>query len=205
MRALVVSLIAIAAVTACSKSTVAPSTAAAPAPARRTASTPTSVDLMVRVGDSFSPQRGAQALKAFVAEVQPEESGGECTLLRTSGNGALTVTASYPSRTDAKSTVTVMFDSAGHVARYLEMRGVVRFKGAGLKLEQLDSARRAAEAAIRTTSFTFDYPIDQAIAMNRGGGRPTVAVIGSVREMENLEQLKSPAARMERMRKLCGV
>jgi hypothetical protein len=203
MRAFVVRVIAVAAVTACSKS-IAPPTSA-PAPAIGMGSTPTTARIMVRVGDSFSPQGGPQALKAFVAEVQPEESGGECTVLRTTGNGALTVTASYPLRTAAKSTVTVTFDSAGHVARYSETRGVVRFKTTGVKPEQVDSARRAAEAAIRTTSVTFDYAIDQAIAMNRGGGKPTVAVIGTVRELQNLEQLASPVARMERMRKLCGV
>jgi len=202
---LVISLIGIVAVAACSKSAATPALAAAPTPAIGTGSTPTTATIMVRVGDSFSPQRGPQALKAFVAEVQPEESGGECTVLRTTGNGALTVTASYPSRTAAKSTVNVTFDSAGHVARYGETRGVVRLKTTGLKPEQVDSARRAAEAAIRTTSVTFDYAIDQAIAMNRGGGKPTVAVIGTVRELQNLEQLASPVARLERMRKLCGV
>lgn len=156
------------------------------------------------MSESFTPLRGAQALHDFVADVQPDETGGECSLMRSAGNGALTAIAFYPTRAGSKMQVNVSFDSAGHVIRYGETRGVVHF-GPGLKPEQLDSARRAAEALQRTTSINFDYPLDQAIAMNRGKGLPSNAVIGSVREMENLEQLGRPAARMERMRKLCGV
>ena len=40
---------------------------------------------------------------------------------------------------------------------------------------------------------------------NSGGGRPTDAVSGSVRAFEALERLGPPRARLERLRKLCGV
>jgi hypothetical protein len=53
--------------------------------------------------------------------------------------------------------------------------------------------------------LSFDYAIDQAIVMNRGGGKPTNAVLGTIRSMENVAKLGPPAARIERARKLCGV
>jgi hypothetical protein len=154
--------------------------------------------------ESFSPGTGTAALKSFVADVQPDESGGECALTRTRGNGALTAIASYPTRAGSKMQVILTFDSVGHVVHYTETRGVIHMKP-GLRIDQLDSARRAIEATLRTTSINFDYPVDRALAVNRGAGRPTVAIMSSVREMESLDNLQQPAARMERMRKLCGV
>ncbi len=147
---------------------------------------------------------GAQAAKDFVADVKPDETGGECTLLRTSGNGALTATAFYPTRTASKTQIGVTFDSSGRVVRYFEMRGIPHVPP-GLRREQVDSARRAIEATLRSTSISFDYAVDRAFAMNRGGGKPAAGVTSSVRDMENLESLGRPSARMERMRKLCGV
>jgi hypothetical protein len=70
---------------------------------------------------------------------------------------------------------------------------------------QLDSARRAAEAATRSTSISFDYAVDQAVASNRGGGRPSQAVIAPVRSMESLEKLGPPTKRLQHVRRLCGV
>jgi hypothetical protein len=78
---------------------------------------------------------------------------------------------------------------------------------AGLRLSpaSLDSAVRENEARNRSTTITLDYGADRGIVMNRGGGRPTIAITGTVREIERLDQLGPPAARLERMRKLCGV
>jgi hypothetical protein len=154
--------------------------------------------------DRFIPGMGAQALKDFVAEVKPDESGGECSLSRTRGNGALMVIAYYPTRSASNTQVVITFDSVGHVVHYTETRGVPHIKP-GLRMEQADSARRAIEATMRSTSVSFDYPVDRAFAMNRGAGKPTVAITSTVREMENLENLQRPTARMERARKLCGV
>ena len=158
----------------------------------------------VTTSESFVPGTTAQALKDFVAEVKPDEDGGECLLNRTSGNGALIATAFYPKRATSTTQVMITFDSAGHVVRYSEQRGVAHMKP-GLSLAQLDSARRAIEAVMRSTSITFDYPVDRAFAINRGAGKPTVAITSTVRAMESLDNLQRPAARMERMRKLCGV
>jgi hypothetical protein len=196
-------------VLACAK----PSTTPAPAVTASTVSTTERVTRIsgasdvfrsVSTSDTFSPGTGTEALKNFVAEVKPDESGGECSLMRTRGNGALTATAFYPTRTGSKMQVTVTFDSVGHVVRYGETRGVIHTKP-GLRIDQLDSARRAIEATLRTTSISLDYPVDRALAMNRGAGKPTVAIMSTVRDMESLDNLQQPAARMERMRKLCGV
>ncbi len=156
-------------------------------------------------GDSFVPQRGDAALRAFVPDVAAEETGGECQLLRTSGSGATIVTAYYPTRQNARLQVTVTFDSAGHVARYSERRGVPHLARGPMTPAQLDSAVRASDAANRSTTVSLDYAIDQAIAMNRGGGKPTSAIMSTVRAMESLPALGPPSARLERMRKLCGV
>jgi hypothetical protein len=75
----------------------------------------------------------------------------------------------------------------------------------GLTADQADSAFRARLARTRTTTISFDYPINQALATNSGGGRPTVAVIGSIRSMENLEKMGPPTKRIARVRRLCGV
>jgi hypothetical protein len=100
-----------------------------------------------------------------------------------------------------------MFDSAGRLVRYSETRGVVHLDGpiGTMSPAQRDSVFRAAEARVRTTSISLDYAIDQAIVSNRGGGKPTDAVLATVRSVERLEKLGPPMARMERMRKLCGV
>jgi hypothetical protein len=163
-------------------------------------------DILIRATDSFSPQRGEAALRAFVPEVSADETGGECTVNRTTGSGATMVTAFYPARTNPRFQITVTFDSVGHVVRYSERRGIPRVKPpTGATRAQVDSTIRAAEASIRSTTISFDYPIDQAIVMNRGGGRPTDAVMATIRDVEHVEKFGSVAARLERMRKLCGV
>lgn len=171
---------------------------------------PPSPTPMVRVavtrGESFSPSSGDSAIRAFVPEIAPTDSGGECRLFRTRGNGATFVTAYFPSFDSARTTISVTFDSAGHLVRFADRRGGVRFNTPGATTEaQRDSAVRAARAAARSTSISFDYAIDQAIAANDGGGKPTLAVIGSVRSMENLQKLGPPTKRLALVRRLCAV
>lgn len=157
-------------------------------------------------GESFIAGRGQAALDAFVPDVQAEESGGECNLSRTGGSGATLVTAFYPARATARMQVSVTFDSSGRLVRYSERRGIAHTgPTTGLTMLQVDSARRAAEAVVRSTTISFDYAIDQAMIMNRGGGKPTVAVLATVRAAEEQKNLGKPKARLERMRKLCGV
>jgi len=160
----------------------------------------------VLVGDSFSPRSGEAAIRAFVPDVAPVDSGGECSTFRTPGSSATMVTASFPTRAAAHTQATVTFDSSGRLVRYSEVRGVAKISGAaGMSVAQRDSAFRAAINARRSTNITLDYPVDRAIVINRGGGRPTDAITGSVRAVESLERLGPIKARVERVRRLCGV
>lgn len=181
-----------------------PPSGAQPAP---TAGSPLVQTRTTISSESFSPVRSEAALRAFVPDVPFDETGGECTLVRSGGSGATTVTAYFPARANVKSSVTVIFDSTGRAVRYNELRGGVRsFRfPPGTTQAQRDSAFRAAGQAERTTTVQLDWAIDQALLVNRGGGKPTAAVIGYVRQVERLESLGRPSDRLERIRRLCGV
>jgi len=180
----------------------------APSTSADTVRSPRPSDVLVRVtsSESFSPQRGEAAIRAFVPEIAPVDSGGECFTGRLPGSGATTISASFPTRKAARTTITLTFDSAGHLARYSETRGVPHPQSpAGLTDAQRQEAVRMAIDTTRSTSLSFDYAIDQAIVMNRGGRKPTNAIMGTVRSFERLDKLGPPIARIERARKLCGV
>src|SRR5438045_4157251 len=42
----------------------------------------------VFIGESFSPRTGDAAIHAFIPEIAPVDSGGECNVIRTGGSGA---------------------------------------------------------------------------------------------------------------------
>lgn len=187
---------------ACSTHAPAPEPAAAPA---SSASQPM-IRTRVAIGESFSPKSGEAALLAFVPDVAPLDSGGECSVMRTGGSGATIVTASFPKRIGAHTSATITFDSAGHLIRFSERRGVSPIGStAAMTDAQRDSAIRASGIARRSTTISFDYAIDQAVVSNSGGGRPSDAIIGTVRSVEKLEKLGPPTERLARVRKLCGV
>jgi hypothetical protein len=177
-----------------------------PDPATTTVMAP-QVRMQISRGETFRPAMGDSALAAFRPEVASFDSGGICNVAKPFGPGVTVVTASFPSNDSTiKNAVTLTFDSVGQLVRFSDRRGLVRFRPPpGATPEQFDSVRRVSEAAMRSTSVNFDYPINQALASNSGGGKPTVAVIGSIRAMENLEKLGPPTARIQRVRKLCGV
>jgi hypothetical protein len=104
------------AVSACRSAASLPSRA--PGPVVRDTVRDVMVRTRVSVGDSFSPQTGAAAIRAFVPEVAPVDSGGECMLLRTGGSGATIVTAFFPKRTSVQTQVNITFDSSGRLVRY---------------------------------------------------------------------------------------
>lgn len=181
------------------RSTAAPSSPpSAPAPQVR--------DVLISVGESFSARSGPVALRDFTPELAPVDSGGECVVGRTSGSGATVVNAYFPSRTAVRTQMTINFDSAGRLVRVTDRWGVTRMPSTvGMTPAQRDSTLRAASTATRSTQVMLDYAVDQAFAMNRGGGRPTDAITGPVREVERLPKLGPPRARIERVRRLCGV
>jgi len=198
---------AVAVVAACSSSPSHAPASAAPA------ATPTPVvrvdsgtrRLNVIVGESFSPHTGAAAIQAFVPEVPPVDSGGECFVTRTTGSGATMVSASFPKRTAAHTQASLAFDSSGRLVRFSERRGAMLPSTVGMTMEQRDSVIRATNAAHRSTLITIDYAIDQAIISNLGGGGPTDAILSNVRAVENIERFGPIVARVERVRRLCGV
>jgi hypothetical protein len=161
-------------------------------------------DLLIR--ESFVPKRGDAAFAAFHASVAADETGGECALSRTTGNGATIVTAGFPARKNPQLAITMTFDSVGHLMRYSERRGASTLpKINGLTDAQRDSAIHATLDATRSTMISLDWAVDQSLAINRGGGLPTEAIVGTVKAMENLPQLGPVGARLERVRRLCGV
>ena len=204
MRVVSVMSLACAIVTACSSRASQPT---GPAPA----TTPTRAAAPIQrtevfIGDSFSPRTGDAALRAFIPDVAPVDSGGECTVSRTGGSGATIVSAWFPTRAASHTQATLMFDSVGHLIRYSERRGGAKMPSTvGMTNAQRDSSLRAATMAVRSTTLTMDYAIDQAVVANRGGGRPTDAILGTVRAIENLEKLGPLTTRVERVRKSCGV
>lgn len=163
-------------------------------------------NLFVSVGESFSPRTGAVALHDFRPDVAPVDSGGECVVGRTPGSSATVVQVYFPSRAAVKSQMSITFDSSGRLVRVSDRWGVPKIPSTvGMAPAQRDSTLRSATASVRSTSITLDYAVDQAFVLNRGGGRPTDAIMGPVRDVERLPQLGPPAARLERARKLCGV
>lgn len=64
----------------------------------------------------------------------------------------------YPARIGAAAQVSITFDSAGHLVRYSERRGIPRITGITRDMSdaQRDSAMRAAEASVRSTTINFD-------------------------------------------------
>jgi hypothetical protein len=108
----------------------------------------------------------------------------------------------FPSMEAPQTQITLTFDSAGSLVRYSDRRGAVRFRASP---NATASERDGAFTAIRSTTISFDYPINQAMAMNSGGGTPTEAVMGSIRSMESIEKLGPPTERIRRARRLCGV
>lgn len=134
------------------------------------------------------------------------DSGGECLVTRTAGSGAMTVTGFFPRRSAPQTQMSVTFDSSGRVVRFSDRRGVPKpLVTTGMTPQQRDSAVRATTSVVRSTSISLDYAVDQALVMNRGAGKPTDAIMGPVRTIEKLEKLGPPTARLERLRRLCGV
>lgn len=162
--------------------------------------------LELRRVESFRPARGDSAIRAFVPDVAPVDSGGECNVSKPFGSSVTFVTAYFPSLDSARTNVGLTFDSAGKLVRFYDRRGSVRVRyPRGATAAQRDSIAAAAEGRLRSTQISFDWPVDQAIARNSGGGKPTVAVIGTIRSMENVAALGPPTQRIQRVRRLCGV
>lgn len=179
---------------------------AAPGAASADTGAPPSARVRISGGEMFSPEMGSPAVRAFVPDVAATEDGGECALHKIPNSTALIATATFPNRKEPLMSVSMTFDAQGKVVRYSETRGIPRIKGGtiGMTETQRDSSLGVAIAAVRSTIVMLDYPLDQGILRNRGGGLPEHAAVSSAREVEGLPRL-GIKARMEHFRKLCGV
>jgi len=210
---LVFSAALVVAAMACGATQTPQSGTSSPVPETRRSAAPARADSVrdlfmpvTGVGVSFSPSRGAAALRAFVPDVMADITTGECNLTRTSGSGATIVIAYFPARARPQTQMSLSFDSAGHLVRFSERRGIPKIPSiSGMSLAQRESTIRVNNDAIRSTDISLDYALDQAMVMNRGGNRPWMAGMGTVREVESLEQLGPPKSHVERARRLCGV
>ena len=178
-----------------------PSTSTASAPARPTADTQTRIRI---TRDGFTTTSSDSAVRGFVPDAHPVDTGGLCNVRRT-GNGSTSVSASFDDRDTTGTTMTVWFDSVGHLVRFADVWGGARVRPpVGATRAQIDSSFNA-RVSKRSTSITLDWSIDQALVINSGGGKPTVAVTSSVRTIESLPQLGPPTKRIQFIRRLCGV
>jgi hypothetical protein len=184
---------------------------------RAAAPTPSSADtaratgqVMTRIArmssEPFMPLGTDSAIAAFRPDVQPADSAGRCNTMRTTGSGARVVSAEFHARDSTMTRASFMFDSAGNLIRFIDQRGSRGFHvPPGATSAQFDSARRANELRNRTTHIQLDFASDYALAVNNGGGRPSVAINGTVRQLETLPALGPPTERMKRMRLFCGI
>ena len=162
----------------------------------------------VTVPESFTPERGDAAIRAFRPAVLPADSAGDCNATRSAGSGALRVSARFFARDSSVTTVTLWFDSVGTLVRYNESRGwrlmLIRPRG-GITPAQRDSTVQRSLDDRRMTTIGMDWTIDDAMATNRGGGKPAEAIYGTVRQFENLPALGPPLERIRIARRLCSV
>lgn len=144
-------------------------------------------------------------LASFVADVQANDAGGECTRMPAVKYLERRVTVFYPTRAAPAMYASITFDSSGHLARYSEVRGAKLLQPvSGLSAkQQRDSAARAASAA-RVTTINLNYATDEATLMNEGGRKPMIAVSASARSVQQDSRF-GISGRVARMRKLCGV
>lgn len=150
--------------------------------------------------------RSDSALRAFVPDVLPVERGGECRLSRSTGSGATTTVAYFPSQDSAHTVVTLKFDSVGHLVRFQERRGAATYRTPpNLTPAQRDSARLVWMREQKSTTVTLDFAVDEAFATNSGGNSQVGGITGTVRAVERLERLGPPTKRIQAARQLCGV
>ena len=154
-----------------------------------------------------SRSRGDSALNAFVLAVAPVESGGECRLTRPTPK-VTTIAAHFPSYDSSQTRLTITFDSAGHLVRFIESRGRVPtsiiLRADSTRIPPSDSVLRAAIISIPQSQIQLDFPLDEAVVMNLGNGRPTSAHT-TIAGIEKFDKFGPPSKRILRVRKLCGV
>jgi hypothetical protein len=162
----------------------------------------------VREEITSAPTVGDSAVRLFVPDVAFTDVDGECRRVPRPSTRTATYSARFPGgQRTSQSTVTIIVDSSGHLVRYAEMRGSMRILGSvpGAPAPQRDSLVRAAQAEIRHTFITLDYPTDEVTLRNTGGGRPAQSVLGTIPAAESLKSIGSIASRVKLVKRLCGL
>ena len=123
--------------------------------------------------------------------------GGECQTIRTTATGAVFKTAYYPSKADARVTVSLTFDSVGRLIRSTQTNGVLRFHlpPGDTTPATRDSDLSAAVQSVHSTTISLDYVTDDGLLIQRGGGRPERSMLVSTTAVGDLEVLGRPAER----------
>jgi hypothetical protein len=145
------------------------------------------------------------AFTHFHADVAPYDDGGECVPQPRTGDDRV-VAAYFPTRTDPRSVVTLVYDGNGRLRLANEVRGIptVHLRGASPSPHTVDSALAAVRDTLRTTLVALDYRSGRASAENRGGGRPRQRVTGELVDADTATALGHPAERVRMAARRCS-
>jgi hypothetical protein len=158
----------------------------------------------VVLGERYrSDRRGA--LRRFQPARPAVDSGGECVVRESPMPGTRLLAGYFPNRAQGEVLVSLTVDSAGRVLQYDERRGLLQIPGMARATTPAarDSAVAAAERGTRITEIWLDRVTGEARAINRGGGKPSEGVFGTVAEFETSRQLGRPGTRALRVVDLC--
>lgn len=174
-----------------------------PAPSRAPAETAArSYDVFVRV-----PPAEAASLAAFEPDLPAVEGSFECGRREVMSPNMTMVSASFPTRAEAKATVVVFIDSTGKIIRYAERRGppIRPAVAPGQESRATPAEVAAAAAAVRSTMISLDYGQGRASVSNRGGGRPDQSMSGAIDVVASMPKFGKPLERAARVQAQCAI
>jgi hypothetical protein len=140
---------------------------------------------------------GARAIAAFQPRVEAEFQGGECVVRDDLPMAARIVSVHYPSRADAATSISLWFDEAGTLIRYVENRGRRPAPNADLL------ALQAEFEALPKATIQLDVPQNRALAMNSGGDEPATGVSGTIEEFDASPPFRYLRDRVQAVRLAC--
>ncbi|MDE3151851.1 MAG: hypothetical protein KGL93_06340 [Gemmatimonadota bacterium] len=129
----------------------------------------------------------------------------ECRFVRQTPTGAVIETAFYPSFADAQVSLSLTYDSTGHLVRSGETHGVFRFRPPAGDISKAvrDSALRAQSQGLRQTLISLDYLVDPGLLVRRDSGMTTRTLAVSTRGVGDLPVLDRPAEHAREAARAC--